>query len=132
LMNAEGGPLFSPDLVHGVTSGSVPATELALAVFWLVVAIVVSVLGIVALSAAVVGFFKAHLGALSRALLLVSAIALLAPHLGGRQLGLLVNIGGAALFVAVLAVNWRKAGAGKRSVEGGEEKVESGKPRAEE
>ncbi len=75
--------------------------------FWgnVVIAIITSVLGVVALAAGVTGYMRNHLGMFVRMLLLLAALLLLAPHLGGRQIGLFVNIAGVALLTVIAATN---------------------------
>ncbi len=70
-----------------------------------VIAIITSFLGVVALAAAVCGYMRNHLGMFVRMLLLLAALLLLAPHLGGRQIGLFVNIAGVALLTVIAATN---------------------------
>ncbi len=74
-----------------------------------VMAILASIIGVVALAGGVVGFFKTRLSVIERILLFVAAVALLAPNVGGRTIGLLINIGGGVLFAAVAGFNWRRA-----------------------
>jgi TRAP transporter 4TM/12TM fusion protein len=63
-----------------------------------VIAIIVSVLGVIALAAGQVGFLRRPIGLPLRIALVVAAILLLAPHAGGRQIGLVVNIAGAVIL----------------------------------
>lgn len=73
------------------------------------VAIVAAVAGIVALAAGLTGFFKAPLSFVNRAILFLAAALLLAPNVGGREAGLVVNLAGAVLFIAVAGANWKAA-----------------------
>ena len=74
---------------------------------WLdvVLAVVTAVLGVVALAAAVTGFMRSNLSWLQRLLLFVAAFLLLAPNLGGWQIGLAVNVAGAILMALVVLSN---------------------------
>ena len=67
-----------------------------------VIAVVASTLGVIALAAGVTGFFRGNLSVFWRSVLVVAAILLLAPNLGGHQIGLAINVAGAV----VLAVTW--------------------------
>ena len=74
---------------------------------WLdvVLAIVTSFLGVIALAAAVTGYMRNHLGWLHRLLLFVASFLLLAPNLGGWWIGLLVNVAGGVLLVGLVVSN---------------------------
>ena len=67
-----------------------------------VIAVVASTLGVIALAAGVTGFFRGNLNVFWRSVLVVAAILLLAPNLGGPQIGLAINVAGAI----ALAVTW--------------------------
>ena len=75
----------------------------------LLLAVVAAVTGIVALAAGIAGFFKSPLGKAERSLLCLAAALLLAPDVGGKTVGLVINLAGAVLFIAVAAVNWKAA-----------------------
>jgi TRAP transporter 4TM/12TM fusion protein len=84
-----------------------PGEELSAAA--VTTAIVASMLGVIALAAAVTGFFRSNLSVVSRGLLLVAAVLLLAPDVGPHH-GVWVNAAGAVLFVALGAMNWITCG----------------------
>lgn len=74
-------------------------------------ALVVAVLGIISLAAGLTGYLKTTMSALPRALAFAAALLMLVPRLeiGGRDFGHLLDIGGIALFVVILILNWRQA-----------------------
>lgn len=82
------------------------------------IAVGAACLGVLALSVAVTGYFKTMLLIPIRILCVIAAALLLLPHIqvAGNDLGIAVNIAGAALFVAVAVINTRRA----RRKEGGE------------
>ncbi len=75
--------------------------------YWgnVVVAIVMSVLGVIALAAGVTGYMRNNLNPLLRFALIVAAMLLLAPHLGGRTIGLFVNLAGIVLLGVIAMLN---------------------------
>lgn len=79
---------------------------------WLdvVLALVTSFAGVVALAAAVTGFMRSLLHWPQRMLLFVAAILLLAPNVGGWHIGLVVNIAGGVVLAAVAMTNRAKLG----------------------
>jgi len=70
-------------------------------------AVLAATIGILALATGLAGYFRRTLGLLERAGMFVSAGLLLAPisQIGETQVGLALDIGGALLFLAVVAVN---------------------------
>lgn len=75
--------------------------------FWgdAVIGIVTSVLGVIALAGCVTGYMRNNLNPTLRALLLIAAILLLAPNVGGSTIGLFVNIAGVVLLGVVAVIN---------------------------
>ncbi len=74
--------------------------------WWMVaIAVVASTLGVIALAAGLTGFLRRHLSWPTRLLLIVAAALLLAPNVGGRQIGIAINIVGGLLLLAVVATN---------------------------
>ncbi len=70
-------------------------------------AVLAATIGILALATGLAGYFRRTLGLLERAGMFVSAGLLLAPisQIGETEVGLALDIGGALLFLAVVAVN---------------------------
>ena len=68
-------------------------------------ACVFSFLGVIALAAAVTGYFRNNLSVLARIILFAAALLLLAPNVGGPTIGLGVNLVGAILLGIVAATN---------------------------
>ena len=68
-------------------------------------ACVTAFLGVIALAAAVSGFFRNHLNFAIRSILFAAALLLLAPNIGGPAIGLSVNIAGAILLGIVAITN---------------------------
>jgi TRAP-type uncharacterized transport system fused permease subunit len=68
-------------------------------------ACVFAFLGVVALAAAVTGFFRNHLSMPIRIALFAAALLLLAPNIGGATIGLGVNLAGAILLGIIAALN---------------------------
>ncbi len=75
--------------------------------FWgnVVSAIVMSTLGVIALAAAVTGYMRNILNVGFRVLLVIAAILLLAPNVGGRTIGLVINVVGAIILCGVAFAN---------------------------
>jgi TRAP-type uncharacterized transport system fused permease subunit len=89
LMNPEGGPLGMADLP------------------FLAIGLGCAVVGIVALACGLIGYLRTHMGWISRLLMFLSAALLLAPNVGGREMGIFVNLAGFVLFAIVATVNFR-------------------------
>ena len=68
-------------------------------------ACVSSFLGVIALAAGVTGYLRSNLGILFRAALMVSAILLLAPNIGGPSIGLFVNLAGLAVLIVIFLMS---------------------------
>jgi TRAP-type uncharacterized transport system fused permease subunit len=70
-------------------------------------AVLAATIGILALATGLAGYFRRTLGLLERGGMFVSAGLLLAPisQIGETEVGLALDIGGALLFLAVVAVN---------------------------
>ncbi len=73
--------------------------------FNVVIGCVTSLLGVVALAASVTGYLRDHLAVWMRTLLIVAAMLLLAPKIGGAQIGLLINVVGAFLLAVIIVLN---------------------------
>ncbi len=73
--------------------------------FNVVVAIVASSLGVIALAAAVTGFMRNRLNVGWRIVLLAAAILLLAPKIGGPDIGLAINVAGGIILAIVTMLN---------------------------
>jgi TRAP-type uncharacterized transport system fused permease subunit len=99
-LNADGRQLITVEMI---TKG--PYDELGYAFWLLAIAVVWSVIGIIALAAGIAGFWKTRLSWLERGLYLLSAALLLAPHLGGVFIGFFVNLAGAILFAGLVVFN---------------------------
>jgi TRAP transporter 4TM/12TM fusion protein len=74
----------------------------------LIFAIVVAILGIVALAVGLTGYFKTPLPWYMRVLAFLAAALALIPHveLAGRDMGLGVNLAGLALLGVIIVVSW--------------------------
>jgi TRAP-type uncharacterized transport system fused permease subunit len=111
LMNSEKWGLWMdapPDSLEALKALEVASTAMPqLGEFLL--AVVAAVTGIVALAAGIAGFYKAPLSTGQRVLLYLAAALLLAPDLGGKTVGLIVNIAGGVLFLLVAINNWKAA-----------------------
>ena len=70
-----------------------------------VIGCVTSLLGVIAMSAAVTGFLRNHVNFGLRTLLFVAAALLLAPKIGGPSIGLAINVAGAVLLGAIILLN---------------------------
>jgi TRAP transporter 4TM/12TM fusion protein len=86
------------------------ASELGAALLALAIALSAALLGVFALSVAVTGYLKTTLIFPNRVLCVVAAAMLLLPHIeiAGKDLGIVVNGAGAALFIAVAVINFRR------------------------
>ena len=73
--------------------------------FDVVTAIVASTLGVIALAACVTGFLRNHLKVAWRIVLFAAAILLLAPNIGGPNIGLAINIAGGIALAIVSFLN---------------------------
>jgi TRAP-type uncharacterized transport system fused permease subunit len=73
--------------------------------FNVVVAIVASSLGVIALAAAVTGFLRNRLNVGWRIVLLAAAILLLAPKIGGPDIGLAINVAGGIILAIITMLN---------------------------
>ena len=67
--------------------------------------LVAAVIGIVALAASLQGFLRAPLSWAMRLVLLLASLLLIAPDVGGRMIGLLINGGGLLLFICAWMAN---------------------------
>ena len=76
------------------------------------IAIVTAVVGIIALAAGIAGYLGRELTMRSRSMLLLSAALLMLPEIeiADRDVGIFVNLAGAALFGCLVAANWPKRG----------------------
>jgi TRAP transporter 4TM/12TM fusion protein len=74
-----------------------------------VIAVIAAVAGVFVLAIGVTGYFKSQLRWWERVLAFVAAALLLAPDLGGRTSGIIVNLIGAFIFGAIAVSNWRRA-----------------------
>ncbi len=72
---------------------------------YVAIALVMSILGVIALAAAVTGYMRRNLSPALRVALTVAAILLLAPNVGGRTTGIMVNIAGAVLLGVIAVLN---------------------------
>lgn len=70
----------------------------------LVIALTAAIIGIIALAAGIAGYLRGRLSFATRSLCVVAAGLLLLPEIrfGGKDIGLWVNIAGAALFAVIL------------------------------
>lgn len=68
----------------------------------LIIGLVASVIGLIALAAALQGFFRKPLSWSIRGLFLASSFLLIAPNVGGRNLGIVINLCGVALFALLV------------------------------
>ena len=91
--------VYRPELLLMNASGGEPL------IMHVVIAVSAAVGGVFALAIGVTGYFKTALPWWMRVLAFVSATLLLAPNLGGPQIGLMVNIGGAVLLGVVVVLN---------------------------
>ena len=92
--------------------------------FAVVHAVLAATVGIFALAAGLAGYFRNSLSIIARDALFVSAALLLAPltKLGEYQVGLAVDVVGAAIFGVVVFVNCRGRGG---SIAGGTTQLDS-------
>ena len=74
----------------------------------LVIALTAAVLGIVALAGAIAGYLRGPLNVLSRSALVVAAVMLLLPviQVGGRDIGVWVNLAGAIVLFVVIGASF--------------------------
>ena len=74
-------------------------------------------LGIIALAGAIAGYMRGPLSPLMRGLALASAALLVIPeiYIGGRDIGLWVDLTGGTLFVLLVSIDWRAGGRGRLS-----------------
>jgi len=70
-----------------------------------VIAVVASVAGVVALAGGLTGFLRHNVGWMMRIFLFVAAALLLAPNVGGRNIGLGINIAGIVILVVIAILN---------------------------
>lgn len=73
----------------------------------LAIALTASIIGIIALAAAIAGFLRTKMNWFERVTCMIAAALLLIPiiEIGGQDIGVFVNIGGGILFLAVLIFN---------------------------
>ncbi len=91
LIAPDGGPLRSLDIPY------------------LVVGLIAAIVGLIALAAALQGFFRRPLDWSLRILFLISSLLLIAPNLGGRNIGVVVNLSGIVLFALLAWWLWKQA-----------------------
>ena len=91
LMNPDGGPLRGEDIP------------------FLVIGLSCAIIGIIALGAGIIGYLRTTLAWGGRLAMFLSAAMLLAPNVGGRVPGAVINLLGIALFAAVAIANHRAA-----------------------
>jgi TRAP transporter 4TM/12TM fusion protein len=75
----------------------------------LIIAVGASVIGVVALAIALTGYFLTHLHWLVRVCMFLSAALLMAPNVGGREMGAYINLGGVLLFAVLIGINIMRA-----------------------
>jgi TRAP transporter 4TM/12TM fusion protein len=101
--------VYRPELLlMGTGGGALTAASIP----HVVVAVFFATLGIVALAVGLTGYLRSRLSWSARVLAFTAAALTLLPHLavGGRDIGLWVNLAGLLLILAVMAGNWMAAG----------------------
>ncbi len=80
----------------------------------MVIAILASVLGIVALAGGIAGFMQSRLNPVERILCLLSAALLLVPiiEFQGRDIGAYINVVGGLIFIVIAVINYRRGRGG--------------------
>lgn len=107
--------VFDPDLPPAVDQDGnidhrIRFDDERLSIVQVILAVGAAIVGILALAAGIVGFFRARLSIVMRMLMMIAAGLLLLPEInvGGRDVAVFVNLAGCVLFGVVAAFNRSK------------------------